>query len=464
METFVVNGNIEIAMPESCINNTVQDIIEGFLYRSVQISFVPSNGLYIKIGNPVPVALTEGESVISVSKKGIYIAAVDERALLTSFFILLRKVIADNLTVGSERFLIPIGTEKVCPKIQKRMLHLCVFPRTAVSSFKKLMRLACVLGYTHIILEFWGTFPYTCLSELAWKDESFSKEEIKEILQVAKDLKVETIPMINSFGHATGSSAFKGKHVVLDQNPRLATLFSHDGWWWRFDKLEVRNLLKKMRKELYEVFGAGKYFHVGFDEAFSYPTDEQSIQSLCGYIHELCTEILTEGRTPMMWGDHFLHEETLGVCKAVGYEGNAHTQEIAKKMLSCVPQETIICDWQYRVKEGLWKTTKYFTECGRDKIMVCPWADKSGFNTAIETAEAFQCYGVLHTTWNNVFSEANVHSLFYAHDVFYNRNSATKRVGNLLENATLLRKICPADGNYEKSGWFKHDANSIFSL
>lgn len=460
---FKVNGTLEIQMPQNCINDTVKDIIYGFFYRAVNIRYIPADGLYVKIGNPVPTSLSQGEGYISVTQDGVYITAIDERALLTTLFILLRKMQANNLQEGKEEILIPFGEESIQPKIGRRMLHFCVFPRTPISSFQKMLRLSGVLGYTHIIMEFWGTFQFDCLKELAWKNASYTKEEVAEILQVAKDLKVELIPMINSFGHAPGSGAFKGKHVVLDQNSRLATLFSPDGWRWNFERPEVRELFRKMRRELYEMFGEGKYFHIGFDEGFSYPWDERSVDSLCRFLKELCEEVIQEGRTPMLWADQLLHEPTLGISLQTGYEGNAPTQEIAERLLTSIPQETVICDWQYFVKETPWKSTKYLTEKGR-KVMTCPWCDSEGFNTAVSTAEEFNCYGVLHTTWNKVFGEGAVYSLFQAHDVFFACPLATKKVGNTLENATLLRKISFAEGDYDKAGWYQVDYGSVFSL
>ena len=462
-EFFKVNDRLEIQMPKGCINDTVKDIVYGFFYRAVEISYIPTDDLCIKIGNPTAETLQKGEGYISVTQDGVYITAIDERALLTSLFLLLRKAQALNLEIGKEEILIPAGKESVQPKISRRMIHFCVVPNVPLSVYKKLLRLASVLGYTQIILEFWGTFRYDCLKELAWEKQSFSKAEITELLQEAKDLQVEVVPMVNSFGHASASRMVFGKHVVLDQNPRLAPLFSSDGWRWNFERAEVKALLGKMRKELYEVFGEGKYFHIGFDEGFSYPWDERSTNALCDYLKALCEEVLQEGKTPMLWADQLLHEPTLGISLQTGYEGNAPTQEIAEKLLNSLPQETVLCDWQYFVKETPWKSAKYLAEKGR-KVMVCPCNDIAGFNTSVSTAEELNCYGVLQTTWDKVFSEGAVYALFHAHDLFYGRSTATKKVGNRLEDATLLRKICFAKGDYKKAGWVQCDFNNVFSL
>jgi hypothetical protein len=321
-----------------------------------------------------------------------------------------------------------------------------------VRSYQKVLRLVGVLGYTHVVLEFCGTLEFACLKELAWKNAHFTKAEVESILQVAKDLRVEVIPMVNSFAHASGSGTFTGKHVLLDQNPRLATLCSPDGSCWNFENEKVWDLLRQMRAELYELFGEGEYFHIGFDEGFSYPWDERSVSVLCNSLERMCKEVLAEGRIPMIWADQLLHEPTLGISLEIGYEGNAPTQEIAEKMLSSIPKEAILCDWQYYVKETPWISAKYLVEKGYE-VMTCPFFDHSGIQTAIKTAEELNCYGVMHTTWDKFFSDPAFYALFDAYDTFFDRPLATKKVGNILENASILRKISFAEGVYEQSGF-----------
>lgn len=463
MKYFVVGAEIEISMPKECINDTVKEIIYGFFYRSVKVKLIPSNEFSIRIGKTEAIGLNDNEGIISVTEKGVFINAKDERALINCLFLLLRRAIPENLNVGEEKILIPCGEEAVAPQVSRRMIHFCIVPKVPLSTYKKLFRLASVLGYTHIVAEFWGTFQYEAMSELYWKNNSFTKEEIREMLKEATDLKVEVVPMINHFGHASAARMYLGKHVVLDQNPRKATLFSPDGWRWAFEKDEVLDLLRSMRKELYEIFGKGEYFHIGFDEGFSYPCDDESTDALCKYLKNLCEEVLSEGRIPLLWGDQFLHEPTVGISMKTGYEGNALTQEEAEKLLKCLPEGTVICDWQYLTKDIPWISAGYFKERAVD-FMVCPKDNLENIDSAIKTAKEYNCYGVLHTTWNKPFERDGVNSIFNAHDLFFNRGKETKKVGNKLTDATLMRKIWFADGVYEKAGWGRNDFDSDFSI
>ncbi len=67
---------------------------------------------------------------------------------------------------------------------------------------------------------------------------------------MANELGIEIIPMFNHLGHASASRVMHGKHVVLDQNPKLQPLFSEDGWSWNLDNQNTVKLLRNIREEL----------------------------------------------------------------------------------------------------------------------------------------------------------------------------------------------------------------------
>ena len=83
---------------------------------------------------------------------------------------------------------------------------------------------------------------------------------------------MEPVPMINHFGHAPQSRSCMGRHTILNAEPRLSLLFEPDGWTWCLSNPDTYRLLADMRAELCGLFGDGKYFHLGFDEAYSFAT------------------------------------------------------------------------------------------------------------------------------------------------------------------------------------------------
>ena len=462
MNYFSIGGELEIKLPQDCINSTVKELIYGFLYRSVNVRYVDSDVCEVIIGSATPCGYS-GDGIISVTETGAFIGGRDERALLTYLFMALSEISPECLDKGKELLFLPCRHDEFSPALSRRMLHVCLFPRIPLSTYKKIIRLAGVLGFTHLILEFWGTLKYDCLNELAWKNESFTKSEIAELIEEMRSLHIQPIPMINHFGHASASRMAFGKHVVLDQNPRLATLFSNDGWWWRFDKQCVRELLKSMRSELYGLFGKGEYFHIGFDESFSYPTDEAASSALCDYVGDICREIISEGRIPLLWGDLFLHEKSVGIKAGMGYEGNCISAEMSEKMIRSLPSDVVICDWQYFVKQAPWVSTEYFRSKGV-KVMVCPWFDKVGVDTAIATAGEFDCFGMIQTTWDKLFAPGTLSFLFNTYYTIFGIDRSLPKTGSNLANASLLRKIWFADGDYESAGWLRLDVSSTLTI
>ncbi len=201
----------------------------------------------------------------------------------------------ENLRPGEESLFLPGVSIQDHPAIGFRCLHLCVFPDTTLDFLHKCVRLAGLLKFSHIIMEFWGMLRLSCMAELSWPS-AYTKEQIRPILDDARSMGMEPIPMFNHLGHAAGSRSLYGRHVVLDQNPRLATLFEPDGWTWCLSNPETLELLRAVRKELMDFFGPGSWFHIGCDEAYSYATCHRCCRSdsremLLNYLNGLAEEL-----------------------------------------------------------------------------------------------------------------------------------------------------------------------------
>ena len=451
---YIIGDNVKIKMPSAFINDTVKEMVFGFLFRSVEVEYVPTNNTEIVIGDGLPVSFL-GESVSSVTEKGVYIGAKDKGELMVTLFATLALAVAFDLEKGGVKISLPCGKKEFNPPVKRRMIQFCVVPNITANQMVKLCKLAGALGYTHIILEFWGTFKYDFLKELSWKEHALEKDQVKKIIKTIRDLGMTPVPQLAHFGHASGCRLIGGKHVVLDQNPALAHLFSADGWWWNFENPKAREVLENARKELYEVFGDGEYIHIGFDESFSYPTDRKATEKLCDYIEDLCGEIVGEGRTPLLWGDLYLHEPTVGIGKETGYEGNCESKEKSDYMFSRFPKGAIVCDWQYFVKESPWKSTEYFKKKGLN-YMICPWFDSASIEPAIETIKQLGCYAYLQTTWDAIL-KGELYGLFSWYYKLFEINREVVKIGHALNNAAFLRKLSFADGEYNSSGWLKED-------
>lgn len=294
-------------------NETVKKLWNSFTLTTGELCFEKSENFSFRLGNIQLPTLSEGkEYVLNVDKNGAAIVGKDYGGLMRGFMSLLMKIELDEADLK-----IKTVTEESNYKIHNRMIHICVFPENDLYFIKKLIRLSALCQYTHIVIEFWGMLQYDCLKELAWP-HAFTKEQAAELIEECRNLGIEPIPMFNQLGHATASRVCYGKHVILDQNPKLQHMFTPDGWAWNIESDAVKSLLKQVRQELYELFGEGKYMHIGCDEAYYISRNNALRKQLPEYLKKLTHEVESEGRCPMIWMDMLLEKGAFKNCYTVG--------------------------------------------------------------------------------------------------------------------------------------------------
>ncbi|MBQ6352841.1 MAG: family 20 glycosylhydrolase, partial [Lentisphaeria bacterium] len=171
---------------------------------------------------------------------------------------------------GTERtaghFLVPCRIDDA-PALEFRGIHLCIFPETPLWDIEKQLRLAAYHKFNYAVIECWGVFPFESHPEMRWRDRSVDRDELKRLIELARDLGITPIPQLNVFGHASAARVITGKHFVLDFDPALQPLFEPSGWSWCLSNPETRRILTDMARELHDFFGRPPYFHIGCDEA-----------------------------------------------------------------------------------------------------------------------------------------------------------------------------------------------------
>ena len=106
---------------------------------------------------------------------------------------------------------LPLGEIHGRFDVNNRMIHLCLFPEHGFIFLRRLIRYYCALQYTHIVLEFWGTYCFSCFPELGWEEKSYSEEQNRLLVSEIRACGAEPIPFFNSLGHAPGSRGCSGK-------------------------------------------------------------------------------------------------------------------------------------------------------------------------------------------------------------------------------------------------------------
>lgn len=446
MEKYFCFGKTVTAVADGKMNNdTVKKLWQSFTLGDGEIAFAPGECCTFLLGDVRLPDLPDGkEYAITVTEKGAAVVGKDYGGLMRGFFRLLMSVEYEK-----EGFKIAAAEETDGYRIENRMIHICVFPENDLYFIKKLIRLSALCQYTHIVIEFWGMLHYDCLKELAWP-HAFTKEQAKELITECRELGIEPIPMFNQLGHATASRLCHGKHVVLDQNPRLGHLFTPDGWAWNIHSDEVRVLLKNVRQELYELFGEGEYLHVGCDEAYYYTRCDEERKRMPDFLKKLTGEVVAEGRRPMVWMDMLLEK---GRFDGKGHAYASCAPDEVEMMQGSLAPETVMVDWQYEMTEAPIETLLSLKDNPRD-LMGAPWYDPANYAAMIDTVAENGMFGVMMTTWHRL--KEHMPSIL----------GCAKKCGALTfnwsgfsgpheETATLLRRVSFEGNGYADSGWSK---------
>lgn len=449
-------GSEVSAIANACLDKQVmRELWAGSTYRSSRLEIASCDDFLFSIGCVSVPQLDGNLYAINITTEGVCIAAESRDGLIKGFMTLLDRIQPVELTADRTVLALDCCLIQDKPSIENRMVHFCVFPDTELWELHKFIRLCGALKYSHVVLEFWGMLQYDTMKELSWH-HAFTKNQIRPILQEANDLGIEMIPMFNHWGHASSGRMIHGKHVVLDQNPRLQTLFSEDGWTWNIWKKEVRTLLRNIRQELIELCGEGRYFHLGCDEPYNFKIDHKSAEDLTDYLNEITEDLGKQGRRPIIWGDMFVarrasfHSENR-------YYASCPDEKTEKLLLNQLDKRIVIADWQYEVKRPPVETALIFASAGFD-VVLCPW-DRTVDNLCCcaETVKTHQLFGTMHTTWHTLSSGMPYVTenaiLSWRGDAGCLPDYASCAV----KTAALLRKVYFVDGDYTKAGWAKYE-------
>lgn len=427
---------------------TVRNLFRGFTFRTCELTLCDGRANCFVIGDvAVPTCPDDAEFVICADARGAAVAAHDYAGLMRGYMTLLSHI--DNINTVGQLGIAPLY-KKSHFALKNRMIHFCIFPETEYSLFRRYIRLAAFLGFTHAVLEFWGTLRLDCCPEFGWADASWSREQVIDIIREMRELGIAPIPMINHLGHAPLSRGRTGKHVFLDQNPALYPHFMPDGWSWNTFNPATRKLLADARAELYDIFGEGEYFHAGLDESRMFSHVPQLFDALPEYLGHLTHAIAAEGRRPMIWMDMLLPPEAFGAEKKQYH--SIHTPEECRRVLDALHPSTVLVDWEYDITNAPIVTSLYLKDCGFD-VMGAPWLNAKNGTAHIDTATDLGLFGVMLTTWHTLTSDM-MGILSFARN--FGAIEPDWAAGSTYYTGSLLRKLTFEPLSYHQTGWANH--------
>lgn len=447
--SYILSNKSKFNMPSGAEHSVISELISNYTYgEKHEVSFNTEDCI-VTVDNFTKAERGESEYVINVTDGGVYINGKDFPAVMRGFMTFLECI---KYNENDRSFYIENMCRAESPDIPFRATHLCVFPETKLDLLKKCIRACALTKYSHIILEFWGMIKLDCMKELAW-DCAYEKSEIKELINEAKALGLEIIPMFNHLGHASACRSISGKHVVLDQNPRYEYMFDAYGWVWNIAREDVRRLHSAVRKELIDLCGDVKYFHIGCDEAYLYGHNEAKARFACEYINGIADELKEQGIQTIMWHDMMLAREDY----ALNFYANS-TKSVSDIFLNSISKEILIADWEYEpiYDAKVWETSKTFKEKGF-KVIGCPWNNKQNVINAVDTVKELNLYGIIETTWHTLHLDTFRNMVFAGKLAYGVGDSGDNDLYDIYEAyaAHIVRKAMPSGGDYAKSGWYE---------
>ncbi|MHB1156252.1 MAG: family 20 glycosylhydrolase [Phycisphaerales bacterium] len=403
------------------------------------------------------VSLRSGDTyALRVDAQGAFAAAGDTISLRHAWLTLVQMLQPHELSADRATFAVPHAIIHDRPALAFRGLHVCVFPETTLEFLNKVVHLAGMLKYSHLVLEFWGMLRLDTMKELAWP-MAYRKQQVQPLLDIARGYGMRIVPMYNVWGHAASSRIKWGRHVVLDQNPLLAPLFEPDGWTWCLSNPRSRAIIKNVVAELCEWAGPGDYFHIGCDEAYSHATCDRCrrhdrIGLWVDHLNDLAAQLENTGRRAIMWGDPLLERSAW----RTGYEANGTPYLPTHLAIGRLSRRIVIADWHYDVLEGDVPSLAHFKQHGY-QVLASPWHELKNIRTLGGAAQTQAALGMLATTWHRLpqhltmlAAAANAGWSDQLKAMDMPQGDWSLMTGSL---GAMLRRLTPSGGDFTQAGW-----------
>ena len=233
------------------------------------------------------------------------------------------------------------------------------------------------------------------------KDDTYSKEEISQIVKYANDLGLDVIPALETLGHLEKFFRYEELVHLAEKNEfeMGRKLYGHKHTCGCVSNPEFLSFMDGYIKEVVSLF-PGKYVHVGLDETFNFAVCEECQKRINNgesrkeifyqFVMHVYEVIKSLGKTMMMWDDFF---EYFNVVERL-------------------PRDIIMCNWNYMFVSdepaGHWTNRikkdwfSLYDQLGFEYIF-CTWAHRASSTYAIDSftdyAEKYSPKGALMTAW-----------------------------------------------------------------
>lgn len=236
--------------------------------------------------------------------------------------------------------------------------------RGRVPTLEYLKKLADILSfykYNQFQLYIEHSYLFEDLNEM-WRDDTpLTSEDILELDRYCRDLQIELVPSLASFGHLYKLLSTKTYHHLCELEGSDTAPFSFDDRMFHHT-IDVTNpesfeLIKNLLIEYMQLFTSG-HFNICADETFDLGkgkskknADKKGVTAVyIEFLTKICEVILENGRIPMFWSDVICEQP---------------------KAINQLPEELICLHWDYDPNASE-KRLQKLINAGAKKLYVCP--------------------------------------------------------------------------------------------
>jgi len=269
------------------------------------------------------------------------------------------------------------------PKFPFRGVHILACKDTLPFCKKLIERVFSRFGINKLVLQT-DTVAWDGHPELHDKTNAMPKEDVRELIAIAKRYFIEVIPMVQTGGHLLW--AFRnGENLDIAEDPEHPTCYCPSN-------PKSYELIFSVIDEALELFENPSYLHVGrddYDYFTQFPNDEAcaSVGKEELYIRDtlkIYDYVKKKGCRMMMWGDVMEKDEYAD-------------------MIDRLPKDIIIGDWHFDLRET-YPTIDYYKQHGFD-VIGSPWFDPKNIHKFSLDGARKGILGMLQPTWNEYLDE-----------------------------------------------------------
>lgn len=280
------------------------------------------------------------------------------------------------------------------PVLAHRVVHIDLKgPKIPFLIFKRLLGQYARWGINGVLVEYEQRLPELPLPNQFSKADRYTRSQVGALVNLARDLGIEFIPLVQTLGHVEYLSRLPGTSA-LAENPKYPDMLCPS-------QPAARNYLTQLIDLVADLHPHSKRIHVGMDETNQLghcPICQRRVKALGGkmelYVEQarwICGEVTRHGRTPIIWGDMFLN--------------NAREDLIVK-----LGRKAIVLPWDYecvteRVPYVLYKGARpcksvfrHDYTCASLGSPLPPLPAAKGFADDLSTSELARVGGLDHST------------------------------------------------------------------